>query len=123
MPAGWSTLKPTLRHSRPESSSNKQYGKWRVERTISGGKPLFKIWNHGAQTYLVVKNKEVTSTQTPSGGSDLLWHIEGRGAASSVTVQHNGQYLTAREEKIRDERAVYVTTTNKSSSKWIITCS
>jgi len=123
MSAGWVSQNPILWSVSPRlAGRKKQHGKWRVEKTTAApGKTLFRLWNLGAETYLVAKGGEAASKKTASGDNELLWKIEEKDG--SVTLQQNGQFLSAKGDKSGDERSVLMTPrSNKSTAKWIITC-
>jgi hypothetical protein len=120
--AGWVNQNPILWSVRPQlASRRKQYGKWRVETTTVGGKTFFRLWNHGAEAYLVAKGSEVKAKKTSSSSEkELLWKIEGD---NMLTLQQDGQFLSAKGDRNGDERAVLMTPrSNKSTAKWIISC-
>lgn len=125
MSAGWVSQSPVLWSVRPQlASRRKQHGKWRVEKTTVGAKNFYRLWNHGAGAYLVNKASQPAATKTSGGKEDdLLWKLDVQ-KDQSVTMQQNGQFLSAKGEKAGgDEREVLITPrSNKSTAKWTITC-
>ncbi|XP_059482767.1 uncharacterized protein LOC132200959 [Neocloeon triangulifer] len=123
--AGWVSQNPILWPVRPQlASRRKMHGKWRIEAKENRGKTFYRLWNHGAETFLVAKGDGVGTRKTSGGkDSDLLWKIEALGASEGATLSQDGEFLVAKEDKAGEERELKMgPRSNKKSAKWVINC-